>query len=438
MVSICQEGIDNAVEVMKAGLLNRYQMGKDADTNYLLKTERALAQYIYSNSGSDKPKYCIGLNSGASAIYLALKCADIPLAPGAPVLSNAFTFNAVPSAIAHAGGKAVLVECTDDLVIDLEDLKKKAIETKAKHLVLSYMRGRIPDMDKVMNIVSELQLYLIEDAAHAYGCMWGEYKIGSFGESSTMSTQANKVMNSGEGGFLCTQSDKVMAKAIISAGSYEQLFEKHCEMSPPEELMRKYRKTMVNCSLRMTNLQGAILYPQVAKIDKRRETHNKIYAELTKALGQHTRIYLPEQPQQVTPVYDSLQFEVDLWSTEKELEEKTREEIREQSKVCTKEDKEERLKRISAMTALTKEYTKEGTKEGVKLELFGGSTNARNWRTWEFLGGLEKLELPETERIIGCTLDTRLSLEMTSKEIESLVYGVHKAIDEVTAPMKMV
>lgn len=437
MVSICQEGIDNAVEVMKAGLLNRYQMGKDAETNYLLKAERALAQYIYSNSGSDKPKYCIGLNSGASAIYLALKCADTPLFPGSPVLSNAFTFNAVPSAIAHAGGKAVLVECTDDLVIDLEDLKKKAIETGAKHLVLSYMRGRIPDMDKVMNLVSELQLYLIEDAAHAYGCMWGEYKIGSFGESSTMSTQANKVMNSGEGGFLCTQSDDVMAKAIICAGSYEQLFEKHCEMSPPEELMRKYRKTQVNCSLRMTNLQGAILYPQVAKIDTRRETHNKIYHELTTALAKNKRVYVPAQPQQVTPLYDSLQFAVDLSSTEKELTEKTWEQIREASKTATKEEQEERLKRIKALTALVKEYTKEGAKDGVKLELFGGDTNARNWRTWEFLGGLDSLDLPETERIIGCTLDCRLSLEMTSKEIEVLVNAVHKAINEVIAPLKV-
>merc|ERR1712218_423954 len=112
------------------------------------------------------------------------------------------------------------------------------------------------------------------------------------------------------------------------------------------------------------------------------------------------------------------------------------EQIREASKVLTKEQKEERLKRIKAVTALVKEYSKDGTKDGVKLELFGGDNNARNWRTWEFLGGLDSLDLPETERIIGCTLDARLSLEMTSKEIEVLVDSVHKAIDEVTALTK--
>merc|ERR1719350_179880 len=126
--------------------------------------------------------------------------------------------------------------------------------------------------------------------------------------------------------------------------------------------MRKYRKTMVNCSLRMTNLQGAILYPQVAKINTRRETHNKIYAELSRSLGAHKRVYLPTQPDQVTPVYDSLQFAVDLWSTEKELAEKSKEELREMSKTASKEEKEERLKRIKACCALVKDNTKDGQK----------------------------------------------------------------------------
>merc|ERR1711953_1022185 len=138
-------------------------MDAGAETNYLLKTERALAKYL-------NMKYCLGLNSGGSAIFLALKCADMP--HGAVVLSNAFTFNAVPSAIAHAGGRTVLVECTANMVIDLEDLEQKALATGAKFLVLSYMRGRIPNMDDVMELCDRLGLYLVEDAAHAYGCEW--------------------------------------------------------------------------------------------------------------------------------------------------------------------------------------------------------------------------------------------------------------------------
>ena len=106
------------------------------------------------------------------------------------MLSNAFTFNAVPASIVHAGGEPVLVECDENFCIDLADLERQVVATGAKYLVLSYMRGRIPDMDAVMELVAKHELYLIEDAAHAYGTEWEGRKIGSFGKSSTISTQA--------------------------------------------------------------------------------------------------------------------------------------------------------------------------------------------------------------------------------------------------------
>jgi len=389
MATICEEGIANAVECMRIGMLNRYQMDAGAETNYLLKCERAVAEYIGC-------KYVIGLNSGASAIFLALKCGGLPR--DAPVLSNAFTFNAVPCAIHHAGGKAVLVECTESLVVDLADLEAKAIESGAKYLVLSYMRGRIPNMDAVMALCEKHGLYLIEDSAHAYGCEWKGQKIGTFGRSSTMSTQANKVMNSGEGGFLCTDDDHIMAKAIISAGSYEELYKKHCELSPPAELMKQYRLTEVNYSLRMGNIQGAILLPQVAQIDIRREKHNTIYAKLTAKLAEHPRITIPTMEPDVTPVYDSLQFSI------KEVDE--------------------------AQILLISKRVKELA--GIKLDLFGLMENARNWRTWRFLDDVDELSLPLTEKIIQTTVDTRLSYDMTDKQIEVMAATIHRAIDEAT------
>jgi len=389
MATVCEEGIANAVEVMRLGMLNRYQMDAGAETNYLLKCERAVTNYIGT-------KYCIGLNSGASAIFLALKCGGLPR--DAPVLSNAFTFNAVPSAIHHAGGKAVLVECTESLVVDLEDLEVKAVESGAKFFVLSYMRGRIPNMDDIMALCQKHGLYLIEDSAHAYGCEWKGQKIGTFGHSSTMSTQANKVMNSGEGGFLLTDDDHIMAKAIISAGSYEELYLKHCELSPPAELMKQYRMTEVNFSVRMAYIKDAILLPQVAQIDIRREKHNTIYEKITTKLSEHPRISIPTMEPDVTPVYDSLQFS---------MSDVTKDQILLISK---------RVKELA----------------GIKLDLFGLVENARNWRTWRFLDDVDDLHLPKTEKIIQATVDTRLSYDMTDTQIEVMVATIHRAIDEAT------
>jgi len=383
MTECNQESIDNAVRLMQNGWLNRYQVPKSADDEdahecaYLLKCERALANYI-------GVKYAIGLNSGASAIFMGLKCSGFP--DGSKVLSNSFTFNAVPSAIVHANMQPVLVECDELYLIDLDDLEKQAVESGAKLLVLSYMRGRIPNMDRVMEMCDRLGLYLIEDSAHAYGCEWNGKKIGTYGRSACMSTQANKLMNSGEGGFLMTNEDTIMGKAICHAGSYEEYMLKHQDLCPPMDLMIKYRVECVNYSVRMTNLQGAILLPQVALMDERRENHNTAYYKLKDRMNEHPRLSVPDQHPQVTPVYDSLQFRV-----------------------------------LDVDAEGLRIFAKHVGKAGLKVSCFGWTENARNWKTWEFIQGVENLSLPQTDIHIGNTLDCRLALDMTDEKIDQMV-----------------
>jgi len=90
-----QAGIDEAVSLMSTGRMYRYNV-KDAASSTVSKCEVEIAEYTGH-------KYCVALNSCGSAIMLMMKCAG--LQPGDEVLSNAFTFGAVPSAIEHAGGK---------------------------------------------------------------------------------------------------------------------------------------------------------------------------------------------------------------------------------------------------------------------------------------------------------------------------------------------
>ena len=91
--------------------------------------EKAIAEYTGH-------KYCVALNSCGSALALMLKAAGVQ--QGDKVLSNAFTFGAVPSAIEHAGGVAVYVESTEGYVMDVEDLEKKL---KAKILASPLCSG---------------------------------------------------------------------------------------------------------------------------------------------------------------------------------------------------------------------------------------------------------------------------------------------------------
>lgn len=95
-----QSGIDEAVSLMSTGRMYRYNV-KDAESSIVSKCEVEIAEYTGH-------KYCVALNSCGSAIMLMLKCAG--LQPGDEVLSNAFTFGAVPSAIEHAGGKVRCIQ----------------------------------------------------------------------------------------------------------------------------------------------------------------------------------------------------------------------------------------------------------------------------------------------------------------------------------------
>jgi dTDP-4-amino-4,6-dideoxygalactose transaminase len=112
---IPEEGHEAALDLMKSGRLYRYNIAA-GEESVVSMCEKDIIDYTGQ-------KYCVALNSCGSAIMLMMKTAG--LKPGGKVLSNAFTFGAVPSAIEHAGGKAVYVETTMDMLIDTEDLEKK-------------------------------------------------------------------------------------------------------------------------------------------------------------------------------------------------------------------------------------------------------------------------------------------------------------------------
>ena len=81
--------------LLSSGLLHRYQGGH----NYASQAEAAMAQYL-------GVRYCLGLNSGGSALFLALKLSGVT--EGTSVLTNSYTLAPVPGAIKHAGGVPVL------------------------------------------------------------------------------------------------------------------------------------------------------------------------------------------------------------------------------------------------------------------------------------------------------------------------------------------
>lgn len=102
-MSIPEEGIQAAVEVMRSGRLFRYS-SKSAEGSQVALAEREFAE-------ATGARFAVGVNSCSSAILIALL--TVGVRPGDEVLTNAFTFTAIPSTILRLGAEPVLIECNN-------------------------------------------------------------------------------------------------------------------------------------------------------------------------------------------------------------------------------------------------------------------------------------------------------------------------------------
>jgi dTDP-4-amino-4,6-dideoxygalactose transaminase len=295
---IPEEGIAAAEAVLRSGWTHRYgETLGDASEAALLEAEFA------AHLGS---RFCVAVNSCGSAMYLALLGSGVK--PGDRVLMNAFTLAPVPGAVAHAGAEHVLVEVTPDLVIDHEDLARKARASGARHLLLSHMRGHIADMTRLMALCAELGVTVIEDCAHTMGACWAGRPTGTFGKAGCFSLQAYKHVNAGEGGLIATDDEDLAARAILWSGSY-MLYRQH-RARPADHVFARWKDVTPNFSLRMSNLAAAIARPQLGLLAERARLWNDRYGRLAALLAAVPGITLPQRPQDEEFVQSSIQFSV--------------------------------------------------------------------------------------------------------------------------------
>ena len=295
---IPQQAIADAQALLASGRLHRYaEAGGDGGTVAAL--EREFAALIGC-------RYAVAVNSCGSALFLALKAAD--LRPGDPVLMNAFTLTPVPGAIDHIGAQPVLVEITEDLTIDFDDLRAKARSSGARVLMLSHMRGHLCDLDVLSQICAEDGLTLIEDCAHTLGASWAGRSAGSFGRVGCFSFQSGKHVNTGEGGVLVTDDPDIAARAILHSGSY-MLYGQHGTV-PPDAVMARWRGRCGNYSLRMSALVATLARPQLPLLPARVADWNASHDRIAARLGECPHFRLPHRPEPEAYAQSSLQFQL--------------------------------------------------------------------------------------------------------------------------------
>ena len=294
--AIPEQAKQRVMELLDSGRLHRYNtVGNELSDAAMLEQE--YAQY-------QGRKYCLACTSGGYGIHIALRA--MGLQAGDEVLTNAYTLAPVPGAIHAAGGKPVLVEIDENYHLDLADLKAKAKASNAKILLLSLMRGHIPNMQQLMTLCNELGIKVLEDCAHTMGASWDGIKSGNFGQVAAFSLQTYKHLNTGEGGLVVTDDAQIAARLIMHSGSY-MLYERH-GAAPAPEVFENIRLVSANMSGRMDNMRAALGLAQLPNLDKNCERWNHRYNLLNAAIGAVSGVDIPTRDKRESFVGSSIQF----------------------------------------------------------------------------------------------------------------------------------
>lgn len=212
---------------------------------FINEFEKSFAEYIDID-------YAVGVSNGTVAIHLALVALGI--GEGDEVIVPTFTYIASANPIVQVGAKPVFVDSKKDTwQMDPGDIKKK-ITAKTKAIMVVHLYGHSCEMEAIMKIAKENNLFVIEDCAEAIGSKYKGKHVGTFGDVATFSFFGNKTITCGEGGMVVTNDATIYDRLVHFKG---QGLAKY----------REYWHDTIGFNYRMTNIQAAIGLAQLEQVE---------------------------------------------------------------------------------------------------------------------------------------------------------------------------
>jgi dTDP-4-amino-4,6-dideoxygalactose transaminase len=213
--------------------------------------------------------HCRAVNSGTSALHLALLAAGV--GPGDEVITVSMTFVATTAAILYSGAKPVFVD-VDPATWTMNPASiEAAITPRTKAILPVHLHGLMADMDPIMAIARRHGLLVIEDAAQAHGAEYKGRRAGSIGDLGCFSFYPGKNLGAcGEGGAVVTDQPE-LARRISLLRDWGQ--------------EAKYNHVIRGYNYRMDGIQGAILNVKMNHIESWTEARRSIAARYDRMLS---------------------------------------------------------------------------------------------------------------------------------------------------------
>ena len=256
--------VPTITEEMKERVLEVLDSGRFVKGPNIAAFEEVFSQYCGA-------KYGVSVNSGTTAIFLALKALGV--GEGDEVIVPSHTFIASATPILMVGAKPVFVDISDDYLMDLKDVESK-ITSMTKAIICVHLYGQMCDMDELMRLKEKFGFAIVEDCCQAHGATYNDRRAGSFGDVACFSFFPSKNMTvAGDGGMAVT-SDETLYNTM-------KMLRDHGRDYNTKE--GKYTSTMLGYNFRMSEIPAAMGLCQLKLIDdwsEKRRYIAKRYNEL--------------------------------------------------------------------------------------------------------------------------------------------------------------
>jgi len=234
-------------------------------------------------------KYAITVNSGTSALILALKARG--LKHNSEVIIPSHTFIASANAVFHAGLKPIFADIDEETyTLDIEDVEEK-ITKDTRAIMPVHLYGHPANMEPLRGIAKENNLYIVEDACQAHGAMYKEQKCGAIGDIAAFSFFPSKNMTvSGDGGMVTTNNEELAEKISALRDQGRKKGE-------------KYRHDLIGYNFRMSEIHATIGREQLRHLSEWIEKRRRNAAYYNELISDIKEIQTPMEKKWAKHVY---------------------------------------------------------------------------------------------------------------------------------------
>lgn len=269
--------------VLKAFDKNHWPLGEEGK-----KMEAEAAKYL-------GVKYGILANSGSSAGLLALSALELP--KGSEVIIPATTFPTIFNIILQCGFLPVVVDSkVGTYNLDVKDIAN-AITEKTGAIICVHAVGNPCDMEAIMDLVKDTDIYVLEDNCDGWGGDIKGKKVGSFGHVSFTSFHAAHIVSMGQGGGVFTNDPELARNARMYRdwGRQADLNGRTNDKWPtlPKDYDNRFIYEKIGFNLSPLDLQAAMGRIQLKKTEKIKRLRKKNFEYLYKHLSKHEQLIMP-------------------------------------------------------------------------------------------------------------------------------------------------